>query len=159
MLAAQLCRKHNVPFVTIDEKPDHEVCRLASIIAVSGGEYLRGNMPEYDSDEGKARLIQKYAQNTDALVIITGGGGTTFYGRKGEVKKQEAFRVDTVSTLGAGDTFKAGCVYGLLKGYNDDETVRFASACAAVACTKFPLHLNPPTVEETERMMITHGKA
>ncbi len=29
-------------------------------------------------------------------------------------------------------------VYGILKGMRDDETVRFAAACAAVACTRFP---------------------
>ena len=57
------------------------------------------------------------------------------------------------STLGAGDTFKAGCVYALLKGMTDDETVRFASACSAVAISRFPLPLNPPTLEEVNQLI------
>jgi hypothetical protein len=30
----------------------------------------------------------------------------------------------------------------------DEETVSFASACAAVACTRFPLPLNPPKLDD-----------
>ncbi|MCL2281731.1 MAG: carbohydrate kinase family protein [Fibromonadales bacterium] len=152
LLAAQYCNKHNIPFVTIDERPDKEICRLASIIAVSS-EYIRDSMPDYYSDEGKIRLLQEYAKNTNALVIFTGGGGTIVYGRDGEAKKFSAYKVDTVSTLGAGDTFKAGCIYGLLQSYDDDKIVKFASACAAVACTKFPLPLNPPKLEEVLQLL------
>ena len=58
------------------------------------------------------------------------------------------FEVEVKSTLGAGDTFKAGCTYALLHGMTDEETVRFASACSAVAISRFPLPLNPPKLEE-----------
>ena len=61
------------------------------------------------------------------------------------------------STLGAGDTFKAGCVYGLLHGMSDDELVRFASACSAVAISRFPIQLNPPTLEEVEKLIAKEG--
>lgn len=57
------------------------------------------------------------------------------------------------STLGAGDTFKAGCLYGLLNGMNDDEIVRFASACSAVAISRFSLPLNPPTLDEVKKII------
>jgi len=147
ILAAKYCNGNNIPFVTVDEKPEHEICRLASIIAVSS-DYVRDFMPGYYSVEGKARLIQKYAEHTGALVIITGGGGMVYYGRGGRVKEFPAFKVDVISTAGAGDTFKAGCAAALAQGYDDDKTVRFASALAAIACTKFPLNLNPPTLSE-----------
>lgn len=150
-LAARMCREHNVPFVTIDEKPGREVCRLASVVAVSG-DYIRDFLPEYNSGEGKRRLLKEYGENTGALVILTDGGGTVLYGRKGEIREAPAFKVDVVSTLGAGDTFKAGCIYGLLRNLNDDDLVRYASACAAVACTKFPLPLHPPEPDEVERL-------
>ena len=57
------------------------------------------------------------------------------------------------STLGAGDTFKAGCVYGLLRGMDDDALVRFASACSAIAISRFPLPLNPPRLDEVQRLL------
>jgi len=152
ILAATYCRENNIPFVTVDEKPENEICRLASIIAVSS-DYIRDFMPEYYSVKGKAELLKKYAEHTGALVIITGGGGIAYYGRNGVIKEFPAFRVEVVSTAGAGDTFKAGCIYSLLQGYDDDKTVKFASALAAVACTKFPLGLNPPTLSEVEEIM------
>ena len=65
--------------------------------------------------------------------------------------------VEVRSTLGAGDTFKAGCVYGLLHGMNDEELVRFASACSAVAISRFPLPLNPPTLEEVQGLIARKG--
>ena len=76
------------------------------------------------------------------------------YGRKGQLmKRMKPFSVDVKSTLGAGDTFKAGCVYGLLHGMEDDELVRFASACSAIAISRFPLPLNPPTLLEVNSLL------
>jgi len=156
ILAAEFCKKHNIPYVTIDERPGNEVIKNASIVAVSG-EYIRDHISEYhtpdNEKESKIRLLKKFAEHTDALIILTGGGGTTYYGRAGEVKEFNAYKVNVVSTLGAGDSFKAGCVYALMQGYDDDKIVSFAAATAAVACTKFPIGLNPPTLEEVERLM------
>jgi sugar/nucleoside kinase (ribokinase family) len=63
------------------------------------------------------------------------------------------FHVKVVDTLAAGDTFRAGIVYGVLKEMRDDETVRFAAACAAVACTRFPSVRQPPEMEEIVKLM------
>ena len=92
-------------------------------------------------------------QHSDGLTILTNGSKEFEFGRKSNgIKKFIPYSIDVVSTLGAGDTFKAGCVYALLKGMSDEDTVRFASACSAVACTRFPLPLNPPKLEEVNAM-------
>jgi len=152
VLAARYCRDNGVPFVTIDERHSHEVCRLASVIVVSG-DWIRDFMPEYNSAEKKPELLKMYMENTKGLVVFTDGGGMILYGRDGEIKKAQAFKVDVISTLGAGDTFKAGCIYGLMQGWDDDRIIRFSAAFAAVACTKFPLPHNPPRLEEVERLL------
>ena len=77
------------------------------------------------------------------------------YGRKGEgIHRMKPFDVEVRSTLGAGDTFKAGCVYGLLHGMADADLVRFASACSAVAISRFPLPLHPPKPEEVRALIV-----
>ena len=156
ILAAEICNKNNIPYVTIDERPYNEVVKHASIVAVSS-EYIRDHISDYhtpdNEKEGKVKLLKKFAEHTNALVILTGGGGTTYYGRGGEVKEWDAYKVDVVSTLGAGDSFKAGCIYALMQGYDDYKTVRFAAAVAAVACTKFPIGLNPPTLSEVDELL------
>jgi sugar/nucleoside kinase (ribokinase family) len=36
---------------------------------------------------------------------------------------------------------------------SDEETVRFAAACSGVAISRFPLPLNPPTMEEVKALL------
>ena len=37
-------------------------------------------------------------------------------------------------------------------GMSDEELVRFASACSAIAISRFPLPLNPPKIEEVRKL-------
>lgn len=148
-LAAKLCIKLGIPYVTIDSHHDTFLHKNAAVNVVSG-ECLHNH---YDgrSAEEVMPLLQETA---GGLVIITSGGGEMLYGRKGEpVRRMKPFPVEVRSTLGAGDTYKAGCVYALLKGMSDEETVRFASACSGIAISRFPLPLNPPTLEEVNALI------
>lgn len=49
---------------------------------------------------------------------------------------QPAFSVDAVDTTGAGDVFRAGFIYALLRGDAPGEILRFACVAAAVSCTR-----------------------
>ena len=114
------------------------------------------------SEQYKGKSIEEIYElltdNTDGLVIITRGEKEMIYGRKGQpMKKMNPFSVQVKSTLGAGDTFKAGCIYGLLHGMSDDEIVRFASACSAIAISRFPLPLDPPTLTEVNALLDLMG--
>ena len=51
------------------------------------------------------------------------------------------------SSLGAGDSFKAGVIYAMSKGMDDAMLVRFASATGAAACMSYPIAENPPTLD------------
>ena len=147
--AAEICVKLNIPYVTIDSPHDTYLHRHAAVNVVSG-ECLSGHYQGVPREEVMA-LLQETAEG---LVIITSGGGEMLYGRRGEpVKRMKPFPVEVRSTLGAGDTFKAGCVYGLLQGMADDELVRFASACSGIAISRFPLPLNPPTLAEVQALI------
>ncbi len=149
LLAAELCRRNGVPFVTIDSPHDSPLHSLASVNVVSkecvAGHYA-GMAPE--------AIMEKLQQETDGLTIITQGGEEMLYARKnGPIRRMKPFNVTVRSTLGAGDTFKAGCVYGLVHGMKDEDLVRFASACSAVAISRFPLPLNPPGLQEVQALI------
>ena len=149
MLAAELCQKHHVPYVTIDTRHDSPLHRNAAVNVVSR-ECTAADYPGLTSDEIMA-LMQR---ETDGLTIITQGGGDMLYARRGEeIHRMKPFDVEVKSTLGAGDTFKAGCVYALLHGMDDAELVRFASACSAIAISRFPLPLYPPTLSEVTALI------
>jgi len=148
-LAAEYCRRYGVPFVTIDSTHDSVLHRQAAVNVVSKectAQHYAGMEPE--------AVMEKMQQETDGLTILTQGSGDMLYARKGEaVRRMKPFPVTVRSTLGAGDTFKAGCVYGLLHGMEDSELVRFASACSAVAISRFPLPLNPPVLAEVQELI------
>ena len=149
MRAAELCRRHGVPFVTIDSPHDSALHRMAAVNVVSGectAQHYPGMAPE--------AIMEQLQQETDGLIILTQGGGDMLYARKGEpIRRMKTFPVTVRSTLGAGDTFKAGCVYGLLHGMKDEDLVRFAGACSAIAISRFPLPLNPPRLDEVQELI------
>ncbi len=150
---AELCIKHKKKFVTIDCPHDsflHKNCDVNIVSKECLGLHYK-NM-------GKEKVFELLKESTDGLTIITSGASEILYGRKGEnVKKLKPFKVDVKSTLGAGDTFKAGCLYALLHGMDDDYLVRFASACSAIAISRFPLPLNPPRLDEVNDLL-SEGK-
>ncbi len=149
LLAAEICVRLGIPYVTIDTRHDSVLHRNAAINVISH-ECTDSEYPGMKPEEIMA-LMQ---QHTDGLTILTQGGNEMLFGRKdGPTRRMKPFSVEVKSTLGAGDTFKAGCVYALLRGMTDEETVRFASACSAVAISRFPLPLHPPTPEEVSRMI------
>ena len=148
--AAEFCVKHKKPYVTIDCRHDTFLHKHSAINIVSK-ECTCGYLKDGKTLED---IYQLMVSNTDGLVIITAGEKDMIYGRKGQpLKRMKPFSVEVKSTLGAGDTFKAGCVYGLLHGLDDDELVRFSSACSGIAISRFPLPLNPPTMEEVTRLL------
>jgi len=149
LLAMEICRRHGIPYVTIDSPHDSPLHRHAAVNVVSKectGEHYIGIEPE--------AVMEQLMETAEGLTILTQGGGDMLYGRRGEaIHRMKPFSVEVKSTLGAGDTFKAGCVYGLLHGMSDEELVRFASACSAVAISRFPLPLHPPKLEEAEALI------
>ena len=148
-LAAELCVKHGVPYVTIDSRHDSYLHKHAAINVVSK-ECTEGDYKGMEAEE----IMKLMQSEAEGLTIITRGGEEMLYARKGEeIHYMKPFDVEVKSTLGAGDTFKAGCVYALLHGMSDEETVRFASACSGIAISRFPLPLNPPKLEEVNMLL------
>lgn len=149
-----ICKESHIPYVTIDCPYDSEAHKNCEANVISH-EYITSNYP----DEDVLKLYQKYISSTDGLVIFTFGADDILYGRKrngieNPPRHCRPYCVNVVSTLGAGDSFKAGCIYGVLHHMTDDQIVRFAAATAACACTAFPLPLNPPSIEKVNSLLL-----
>lgn len=146
---AELCVRYGKPYVTIDCGHDAWLHRHAAINVVSK-ECLGNHYAGMERED----VFRMLTETTDGLVIITSGEKDMLWGRKdGPMHRTRPFDTEVRSTLGAGDTFKAGCVYALLKGMTDAETVRFAAACSAVAISRFPLPLYPPEPDEVRAVL------
>jgi sugar/nucleoside kinase (ribokinase family) len=146
---AQLCVKHGKDYVTIDCRHDDFIARNARAVVCSQ-EFLQREYAAMDATS----LLEQYAAHCRGLVIFTFGARQIMYCMPGGGQAAiKPYSVQVVDTLAAGDTFRAAVVYGVVKQMSDDQTVRFASACAAVSCTRFPSVAQPPTMQEILALM------
>jgi 5-dehydro-2-deoxygluconokinase len=72
----------------------------------------------------------------EALVMKAGAERTTVYLRDGEAVEAAPFPVEVYNTLGAGDAFASGFIYGYLKGWDWRRAARMGNACGAIVVTR-----------------------
>lgn len=77
-------------------------------------------------------LRQRHA----GMLVVTLGARGALMLAGDRVIRQPAFPVDVIDTTGAGDVFRAGFIYALLRGDSPEGILRFACAAAAVSCTR-----------------------
>lgn len=82
--------------------------------------------------------------------VITCGSDGAYYASSSTWGHVPAFEVEAVDTTGAGDVFHGAFAFGIAKGWDIKDTVRFASAVAAIKCTKLGGRTGIPTFEEAQ---------
>jgi sugar/nucleoside kinase (ribokinase family) len=154
LAVSRICTELNKPYITVDCKYDDEIAQNAAAVVIAG-EYRHGTYPEVGIED----LFAKYLESTHGLVIFTSGGKDILYGRRGEeVKHFQPYQIQTVDTTGAGDTFRAGIVYGFLQNWPAETTIHFAVALAAYVCETFPGVLKCPNYDELMRYIEKNGR-
>ncbi|WGS20461.1 MULTISPECIES: sugar kinase [unclassified Bradyrhizobium] len=110
------------------------------------------------TDDGQA--LQKIARLTPSFLAATRGPrGTIWLNEKGELEETPAFPVHTVDTLGAGDIFHGGFALALTEKQELRQALRFASAAAALKCTRFGGAYAAPQRAEVEAFLEQHQEA
>jgi sugar/nucleoside kinase (ribokinase family) len=142
-----------VPFVSIDCPYDQELSCAAAAVIISG-EFRNREYPQAELSE----LFVEYQQRAQGLVVFTVGDDEILYGRRGAPSRQfKPYRVKVVDSAGAGDSFRAGVIYGMLQQWSDDQTIQYAAAVAGLVCASFPGVLNSPTHAEVMQFMQEHA--
>jgi sugar/nucleoside kinase (ribokinase family) len=140
---AQLCVRNHKPYVTLDCRYDDFMAIHAAAVIVS--HELRD---QAYSDQDMPEIFKKYQAGCEGLILFTFGADELWYARRDQpIRKYKPYKITPVDTTGAGDSFRAGIVYGLLNSWDDESTVDFASAVAACVCLSAPHALNAPGLE------------
>jgi len=148
--AARFSREAGKPYVTIDCPFDGEL-HARSAANVISREYRRRHYPGVSDDA----LFRAYAER-GGLTVFTAGNQSISFGRPGRTRQQfEPHQVPVKSTLGAGDAFRAGVVFGVRNGFEDRECIEFAAALAGLMCTRLPIADNVPSRGEVEALLRT----
>jgi sugar/nucleoside kinase (ribokinase family) len=88
--------------------------------------------------------------------IITQGRNGALYRDAVRSVESGVYAVEMVDGSGSGDAFAAGCIVGLLEGWDPCETLRFASAVGASACTRLGCTTGVFTREEVTAFVSAH---
>jgi ribokinase len=105
---------------------------------------------ENDAAIAAEKLIQKGVEK----VIITLGSKGAFVITKDEKVKVSAFKVDAVDTTAAGDTFCGSLAVALAEGKPLKDSLRFASAAAAISVTRMGAQPSAPTRKEIDKFLM-----
>jgi len=132
-LAASWARAAGVlVMLDIDEPgPQTDALLRHSDAVIVAGQFARQYTGAADL-RGALRAITVHGPPLAAATLGAGGAVASLAGR---IVYVPPVRVAVVDTTSAGDLFHAGCLYGLLHGWDPERALRFASAAAALACT------------------------
>jgi len=84
---------------------------------------------------------------------ITRGQNGCYGGDETGIYYQTAFSVNVVDTTGAGDVFHGAFIFGLINQWHLAEILKFASAVAAMKCTKIGGRLGIPNLQSVKNFL------
>lgn len=156
LYAAEQAQKHSVP-VMLDAgrmRPGMiELARLSDYVV--GSEEFARDLGLEPTRETLFREREKLG--VKVLTITLGRRGSVTVASQGEYFDTPAFKIGAVDTTGAGDVFHGGYIYGLLRGWDLGETLTFASALAALKCTKVGGRAGIPKLDEVMKFLKKEG--
>jgi sugar/nucleoside kinase (ribokinase family) len=85
------------------------------------------NASEIDS------ALTDLSNKAEQVIIKLGKEGAIGISRGQEVVLQKTINIEVVDTVGAGDSFNAGYIYGYLQGWSLSDSIRFAVACGTIS--------------------------
>ncbi|MHC1783694.1 MAG: carbohydrate kinase family protein [Anaerolineaceae bacterium] len=84
-------------------------------------------------EENLERAIAKLSEKIPYVVVKLGAKGAIAKKNAENAIRQDAISIDVVDTVGAGDSFDAGFLYGFLKGMNISQSLKMAVACGSLS--------------------------
>lgn len=134
LFAAQTARKRGIPVMLDAGKVRPGMLEIAALC-----DYLVAS-EQFAIDLGWNGIPESFRETAGRLgapvVTITLGERGSISYHADETMTIPAFSVDALDTTGAGDVFHGAYIFGLLSGLELADTIRFASAAAAMKCTR-----------------------
>ncbi|MDE2963790.1 MAG: PfkB family carbohydrate kinase, partial [Acidobacteriota bacterium] len=153
LAAAGRARRAGVP-VVLDadvlalEGDISEVLRRTDVLIASlafAGSFAKTEDPD--------RAIDRLLDYGPSVVVVTLGEQGCRGQAEGQRFHHPAFPVEVVDTTGAGDVFHGAYIYGMLQRWELMKTVEFASAVAAIKCTRLGGRTGIPDRQQALRFL------
>ncbi|ALA71948.1 5-dehydro-2-deoxygluconokinase [Geobacillus stearothermophilus 10] len=105
-------------------------------------------------DEQTARKWFDY--NAKIVVIKHGKDGSIAYTKTGETFVGTIFPANIVKTFGAGDSYAAGFIYGLMNGWPIPKAMEYGAAAASIVISSHSCSDAMPTLAQIEQFIEQH---
>ena len=102
-------------------------------ILIPSAEFALGITGKNSVADAAEALYEKYRPE---VLAVTDGSRGGYYIDSGKVRQYVGIKTDAVDTNGAGDTFHGAFIAEYLRGADTEKCCAFASAAAALKCTK-----------------------
>ena len=145
-------RPRIVDFEVVPEAGTEALLGMASHVAFAR-EALAEMASTDDVDEG----LRRTSGRTGAWLAVTCGEQGVYWLQDGIIRHQPAYRVEVVDTLAAGDVFHGALALALAERQPIEAAVRFASAAAALKCTRFGGREGIPDRAAVDRFVRENG--
>jgi len=147
-LAARMAHGAGIPVIVGDlRRADHPTLPFTSIAIASAAE-LRGEYPGMDlADFGQTVL-----RRGPSGVVITDGPDSALIIEPDGTATLRPPRVTVADTTGAGDAFRAGLVYGAVKGMSLIDCAHYGIAAGSFAVGQEGAASHPPGLDELQAL-------
>ncbi|HVL66161.1 MAG TPA: PfkB family carbohydrate kinase [Vicinamibacterales bacterium] len=151
ILAARLGREAGLPVTSdIDRITDLTADLVAAVTIPIFAEHVPSGLTGIADMEEALRVLRR---THDGLLIVTLGAKGALALDGDRFIRSPGFLVSAVDTTGAGDVFRGGLIFALLRGWGNEQAIEFANAAAAISCTRLGAMEGVPSLDEVEQLL------
>jgi sugar/nucleoside kinase (ribokinase family) len=151
ILAAHIAREAGLPVTSdIDRITDLTQELIAAVTIPIFAEHVPSGLTGLPDIE---QALRRLRETHDGLLIVTCGAGGAVALDGDRLVRSPGFAVSAVDTTGAGDVFRGGLIFAMLRGCQTEEALRFANAAAAISCTRLGAIDGVPSLMDVEQLI------
>lgn len=164
--ALRLARKHGAVIAfDLDYRPytwtSDEETAVYYNLAAEYCDIIIGTREEFDMMErmdsagrdDHATAAAWFGHRASIVIIKHGKEGSIAYAKDGSSHRAKSFKANVIKTFGAGDSYAAGFLYGLMQGWTIASSMEFGSAAAAIVVSSHSCSDAMPTAEQVKRFI------
>ncbi len=139
-----------------DSWVSEEEARDATLEAASSSDAILATIKEYQFLFGETEIgeiVKECKRIGVKMVGVKMGGRGSALSDCSSVWFLEAYPVRVVDTVGAGDAWNAGVIYGIIKSLPLNEAIKIANATAALKCTAHGAVDGLPTINQVKNFL------
>lgn len=142
---AKEAKKRGIPTILDAGSPHRGAKELALVVdyLIASEKFARG----FTGEEDPVLAVEKLGDTAPFAAVTLGMKGLVWK-RKGKMGSMAAFQVEPVDTTGAGDAFHGAFALAIARKQDPPGAMKFASAVAALCCTKAGARPGIPNAHE-----------